>query len=330
MTLISLSSLYLKRCALIFLLVWLSACVSAKKRPSLSNNNRIFGKTLPLIIAHRAGTEDYPENTLLAIHEALKNGADLIWLTVQLSKDHVPVLYRPADLSAWTAANGSVADKTLAELQQLNAGWNFASMNSKGNKTYPYRFQTVRIPTLREALRLIPRKVSIILDMKALPAQKQTEAVAQVIDEEDAWNRMMIYSTEAAYQRAFTAYPKARLFESRDTTRQRLVNVALARQCLTPPSSNTWVGFEYKRTLNIIEKFTLGEGRSEVNALMWTPESVACFTQNPNVRIVAFGIHNEPDYRTAACLGVYAVLADSPRKMSALKEKLGRSLSCKD
>ena len=54
----------------------------------------------PLIIAHRAGTADYPENTLLAIRHAIDNRADGIWLTVQLSADGVPVLYRPLDLSA--------------------------------------------------------------------------------------------------------------------------------------------------------------------------------------------------------------------------------------
>ncbi|MDU1795345.1 MAG: hypothetical protein E6801_01825, partial [Pseudomonas aeruginosa] len=32
-----------------------------------------------------AGTADYPENTLLAIRKALDNGADALWLSVQLS-----------------------------------------------------------------------------------------------------------------------------------------------------------------------------------------------------------------------------------------------------
>nr|WP_203224811.1 hypothetical protein [Candidatus Glomeribacter gigasporarum] len=138
----------------------------------------------------------------------------------------------------------------------------------------------------------------------------------------------MIYSTEAAYQRAFAAYPKARLFESRDTTRQRLVSIALEHQCPAPPPSNTWVGFEYQRQLSVTEKFTLGEGHSEANALMWTPESVACFTQNSHVRIIAFGINDEPDYLKSACLDIYAVLVDSPRRMRTFKEKMGHSLKC--
>lgn len=54
----------------------------------------------PKIIAHRGGTADAPENTEVAIKTALSNQADAIWITVQLSKDNVPVLYRPSDLKA--------------------------------------------------------------------------------------------------------------------------------------------------------------------------------------------------------------------------------------
>ncbi|WP_259745192.1 glycerophosphodiester phosphodiesterase family protein, partial [Pseudomonas protegens] len=61
----------------------------------------------PLIVAHRGGAADFPENTLLAIDNALGNRVDMLWLTVQLSRDGVPVLYRPADLSANTQATGA-------------------------------------------------------------------------------------------------------------------------------------------------------------------------------------------------------------------------------
>lgn len=58
----------------------------------------VFVMASPKIIAHRGGTADAPENTEIAIKTALSNQADAIWITVQLSKDNVPVLYRPSDL----------------------------------------------------------------------------------------------------------------------------------------------------------------------------------------------------------------------------------------
>ncbi|EPM1120215.1 glycerophosphodiester phosphodiesterase family protein, partial [Klebsiella pneumoniae] len=60
----------------------------------------------PQLIAHRGGTGDAPENTLPAIKLALENNAEAIWVTVQLSRDGVPVLYRSSDLSALTNSEG--------------------------------------------------------------------------------------------------------------------------------------------------------------------------------------------------------------------------------
>jgi glycerophosphoryl diester phosphodiesterase len=283
---------------------------------------------LPLIIAHRGGTGDAPENTLEAIRLALDHHADAMWLTVQLSKDGVPVLYRPADLSALTDASGPVSTRTAAELARVNAGWNFRQAGVEGADAYPYRRQPVGIPTLREALRVIPATTPVILDMKALPAEPQTQAVARVLSEENAWSRVTLYSTEAEYQRSFAGYPQAKIFESRDATRGRLVRVLLNEGCIDAPPEHTSAAFELHRTVTVVEKFTLGEGRSEVNATLWTPATVACFRRRPDVHLVAIAVNNADDYRAAACLGMDAVLSDSPVKMAAIRTGIRLPLRC--
>ncbi|MGA7777839.1 MAG: glycerophosphodiester phosphodiesterase family protein [Paraburkholderia sp.] len=283
---------------------------------------------LPRIIAHRGGTGDAPENTLEAIRLALTHHADAIWLTVQLSKDGVPVLYRPADLSALTNVIGPVSAYSASQLARVNAGWTFVQVGAQGVDDYPYRHQPVGVPTLREAMREIPASIPVILDMKALPAAPQTQAVAQVLSEENAWSRVMIYSTEADYQRTFAAYPQAKIFESRDATRNRLVRVLLGEGCIDAPASNALAAFELHRDMTVVEKFTLGEGRSEVHSTPWTPATIACFRRNPGVRIVAIAVNNADDYRTAACLGVDAVLADSPAKMVPVRAALSLPLRC--
>ncbi|MGF6774446.1 glycerophosphoryl diester phosphodiesterase [Paraburkholderia sp. GAS199] len=272
---------------------------------------------LPAIVAHRGGTGDAPENTLEAIRQSVAHHADAMWLTVQLSKDGVPVLYRPADLSALTDASGPVAARTAAELSRVNAGWRFQQ-----DGTFPYRARPVGIPTLRDALSAIPAGMPVILDMKALPAAPETLAVARVLDEEHAWSRVTIYSTEADYQQSFAAYPQARLFESRDATRGRLVRVLLGQGCMEAPAAHASVAFELHRAVTVVEKFTLGEGRSDVQATLWTPATVACFRQRPDVRIVAIAVNDADAYRSAACLGIDAVLADSPLKMAAVRAAL--------
>lgn len=279
--------------------------------------------SLPKVIAHRGGTGDAPENTLEAIRLAIANRADTMWLSVQLSSDGVPVLYRPADLSALTDQTGPVSARTAAELAQANAGWSF-----RRGDAYPYRLKPVGIPTLRDALRAIPPGMPIILDMKALPAAAQTQAVAQVLSEENAWSRVSIYSTEADYQQTFAVYTQAKLFESRDATRGRLVRVLLNQGCTEAPAENTSTAFEMHRAMTVVEQFTLGEGRSDVQATLWDPATVACFRQNRGVQIVAIGVNNAADYQAAACLGIDAVLADSPQTMGAIKAAMAAPLPC--
>lgn len=294
--------------------------------PSAPNTS---GTRLPLIVAHRGGTADFPENTLLAVENALRHNVDMLWLTVQLSRDQVPVLYRPADLSANTQGTGAVAEKTWAQLQQLNAGWQFKQTTADGHVTYPYRTQAVALPSLQQALAVIAPRTPIILDMKALPAAPQAEAVARVLEQNHAWGRVLIYSTDASYQQAFAQYPKARLFESRDQTRERLANVALAHSCTPAPHKGDWVAFEYQRKMELVETFTLGEARSAVNAKLWTPQAVDCFRSQGESSILAIGVNNDDDYRAAACLKINAVLVDSPREMEAVKQRLERPLRCR-
>ncbi|RZT41727.1 glycerophosphodiester phosphodiesterase family protein [Cupriavidus agavae] len=276
----------------------------------------------PKLVAHRGGTADRPENTLVAIESALARRTDMIWLSVQLSADGEPVLYRPASLEALTNGSGNVADWSAAALARLNAGWQFAETGADGRQHYPYRGRAVPIPTLRQALRAIPAAVPVILDMKAMPAEAQTLAVARVLESENAWGRVLIYSTEQDYQQTFAAWPRARLFESRDTTRGRLVTATLGQECGPAPASGAWAGFEMRRKVEVVETFTLGEGRSPVNAVFWTPASVRCYRAGVPVNLVAFGVNDQDAYCEAKRLGLDAVMVDSPEKMAAIRAKV--------
>jgi glycerophosphoryl diester phosphodiesterase len=273
----------------------------------------------PMVIAHRGGTGDAPENTLAAIRSSLQNGADAIWITVQMSSDGVPVLYRSADVSTLTDGTGLINTLTLAQLQRLNAGYAFSRTDAAGNKVYPYRAHPLQIPTLRQALHAIPASVPILIDLKQVPAAPLVEAVAQVLGDEQAWNRVRIYSTEAEILRLMANYPQARVFESRDATRDRLSAVALSGTCEKPPAAGAWVGIEFERTVTVVEKFTLGEGTSVVRAHWWTPAAVNCFRTNPNVKIVLFGIDSAAAYQAAAALGVDDVMTNSPIMMKAIR-----------
>jgi glycerophosphoryl diester phosphodiesterase len=274
----------------------------------------------PFIIAHRGGTGDTPENTLQAFSTALENGADALWMTVQVTKDGVPVLYRPADLKFLTDGQGRLDEITLNDLRNLNAGYAFSRKDASGQVSYPYRAHPLRIPTLREALDAVPPSVPIMLDMKQTPAAPLVEAVAKVLDSTNAWLRVRLYSTDAEAIQLMKAHRQAQVFETRDATRDRLVDLSLGGTCDNPPPSGSWVGIELHRQVEVIERFTLGTGVSKVDARWWTPAAVKCFKTNGNVKIVAFGVDSADAYAAASALGIDAVMTDSPRAMRIEKK----------
>lgn len=301
------------------------ACVGAACGPADDASSLSSPTSPPRLIAHRGGTADFPENTLIAVDAALARQVDMIWLSVQLSADGVPVLYRPATLEALTNGSGKVADWSAAALARLNAGWQFAETGQDGVKRYPYRTRAVGIPALRDALHAIPGTVPIILDMKSTPAAPLAHAVALVLMTENAWDRVLIYSTDADFQREFAAYPRVRLFESRDDTRRKLLSATLGQACGAPAASDAWVGFELRRRVEVVETFTLGEGRSPVDAMFWTKAAVNCYRAKASDNLVAFGVNDQGAYCEAKRLGLDAVMVDSPEKMAGIRAEAVRN-----
>ena len=108
-----------------------------------------------VVIAHRGAGAYYPENTMIAFRSAYEMGAEMIELDVTLSKDGIPVVIHDEDLDRTTNGKGKVADKTLKELKELDAGSWFDS-----------KFQGERIPTLEEVLEFASGKISLNIEIK--------------------------------------------------------------------------------------------------------------------------------------------------------------------
>ena len=73
----------------------------------------------PVFIAHRGYSAAYPENTLVALEAAQQAGAQYIEVDVQLSADHVPVLFHDRDLKRLCKQSGTIHGYTFAELQKF-------------------------------------------------------------------------------------------------------------------------------------------------------------------------------------------------------------------
>ncbi|RSS57847.1 glycerophosphodiester phosphodiesterase family protein [Streptomyces sp. WAC06614] len=75
-----------------------------------------------LTIGHRGVMGVEPENTLRSFVRAERSGMDVIALDLRLSKDGALVVLHDAEVDRTTDGSGAVADLTLAELRELDAG----------------------------------------------------------------------------------------------------------------------------------------------------------------------------------------------------------------
>ncbi|WP_328581164.1 glycerophosphodiester phosphodiesterase [Streptomyces sp. NBC_00370] len=75
-----------------------------------------------LTIGHRGVMGVEPENTLRSFVRAQEAGMDAVELDLHLSKDGALVVMHDAEVDRTTDGSGAIADRTLAELRELDAG----------------------------------------------------------------------------------------------------------------------------------------------------------------------------------------------------------------
>jgi glycerophosphoryl diester phosphodiesterase len=86
-----------------------------------------FSGRRPRILGHRGAAGVCPENTLVSFRQAKADGADVLEMDVHLTRDkHVVVCHDPT-VERTTNGKGRIALMTLAELKQLDAGYNFVA-----------------------------------------------------------------------------------------------------------------------------------------------------------------------------------------------------------
>jgi glycerophosphoryl diester phosphodiesterase len=108
-----------------------------------------------LKIGHRGARAYEPENTLRSFKKALEIGVDAIELDVRKTKDDQLVVIHDADVKRTTDGKGLVSELTLEEIKEFSA--------EKGEK----------IPTLKEALDFLDKKVKIVIELKETGVENQ-------------------------------------------------------------------------------------------------------------------------------------------------------------
>jgi len=108
-----------------------------------------------LIIAHRGASAVAPEGTRAAIREAVRAGAHMVELDVQMTRDGRLVVFHDDRLGRTTDGAGALTAMRYAMLAQLDAG-----------RWFHPRFAGEGILLVSQALRLVPRRMRINLELK--------------------------------------------------------------------------------------------------------------------------------------------------------------------
>ena len=121
---------------------------------------RLHAEERILVTAHRGNSNEYPENTLLAMHKAVEAGADFIEFDLRSSSDDVPLLLHDRTLLRTADDPAAPEEKTLAEIKKLNASW----FVHQRRQSAPYDTK-IEVPTFEEVLAELSDKAAMNIQM---------------------------------------------------------------------------------------------------------------------------------------------------------------------
>ena len=135
-----------------------------------------------IIIAHRGASAVAPESTRAAIRTAVAAGAQMIELDVQMTRDGRLVIFHDDRVERTTDGAGRLTAMRYAQVARLNAGvW-------RGPQ-----FAGERILLVSQALRLIPSRVRVNLELKRT-ANRQALLQHFLPLAQRHWKRLLISS----------------------------------------------------------------------------------------------------------------------------------------
>jgi glycerophosphoryl diester phosphodiesterase len=118
--------------------------------------NMINARQDIIIVAHRGGTFDVPENTFTAFNYSLELGVDIVEIDLRTSKDEKLFVLHDKTLDRTTSGTGHASCLALEELKRLDAGSWF-------DTTYARE----KIPSFQEVLQWSADKdIRLLLDLK--------------------------------------------------------------------------------------------------------------------------------------------------------------------
>ena len=253
----------------------------------------------PLIMAHRGGKGLWPENTLYAFEQAVAMGVDVLEMDMHSTADGVLVLMHDGTVDRTTDGAGPVNGLTLDELKALDAGYDWSLDDGV---TFPYRGQSITVPTVEEVFAAYPTMPMNIEIKQAEPSI--TKPFCQLIREYGMADKVLVASFHQETMNEF----RLECPEVATATGEREVIVLFVL-------SKIYLDATYSPASQAMQ---VPEYRSGLHVL--TPRMVAA-AHSRGLDVHAWTINDVEDMQRLIDLGVDGIITDYPDRLMDL---LGR------
>ena len=184
-------------------LVLLGTPLSVTAQDSTFSRDRWLPSRPPWVIAHRGSNEVAPENTLAAFKLAVEEGADIVEMDCQATRDGKLVILHDETVDRTSDGHGPIADLTFEHVRKLDF--------SRGKPSY----KGERIASLEEVCRWLKgTPVGLIVEAKT-PYKRDpglAERIAAMLESEGILDRALVEDfDERGLTRVHARWPDAML-----------------------------------------------------------------------------------------------------------------------
>ncbi len=226
----------------------------------------------PLVFAHQGGEALAPSNTMVAFHQAVDLGADVLDADTHLTADGVLVLIHDTTVDRTSNGSGAVVDLTLDELRALDFGYTFTTDDGA---TFPFRSREVGIVTVEELFSEFDGH-RFNIEIKQTPVEA-ADVFCELIRRFDYEDRIVVSSFGQANMDAFRrACPSVATAATEDEVRRFYLMHRIGLDGLLRPAYQSLQVPEYSGDLLILsEGFMDDAAKHGLAVVPWTINEVA-------------------------------------------------------
>ena len=250
---------------LVALLVAIYAVLALLAKPI--PDHPFFDQDGVLVMAHRGGRGLWPENTLYAFERAVELGVDVLEMDIHSTQDGVLVVMHDRTVDRTTNGSGPIQDLTLAELEELDAGYHWSDDDGQ---SFPFRGQGITVPTVAQVFAAFP---DMPMNIEIKQSQPSIAAsFCQMIRDYGMTERVLVASFNTDTIKEFRrACPKVVTTAGEDEVRLLFgLNVVFLGAIYSPPTKALQVP-EYSGDLRVVtQRFVNTAHKRNMQVHVWT------------------------------------------------------------